>query len=204
MKVHFEDFVGSHTQDLVHRKMPRLKQLISRTNQFNSSGKKELSTKEILYYVENKEIKDICNPVKDTLKSMALVSATDRFGHYGDVGLLMYSIINTSAANANQKCAGINFGCILLSCRALQRGVEYKMLQYIGTIARISMLVISFACHLSKRLETVQLLHFWNLFPTRSIGKFQIYMKSMLKMLSIALLVALALNKLKRGTKVIV
>jgi predicted enzyme involved in methoxymalonyl-ACP biosynthesis len=137
VKVHFEDFVGSHTQDLVHRKMPRLKQLISRTNQFNSSGKKELSTKEILYYVENKEIKDICNPVKDTLKSMALVSATDRFGHYGDVGLLMYSIINTSVASLPIKRARVLIlDVFLLSCRALQRGVEYKMLQYIGTVAR--------------------------------------------------------------------
>ena len=72
-----------------------------------------------------------------TLKSMALVSATDRFGHYGDVGLLMYSIKNTSAANAPIKSVRVLIlDVFLLSCRALQRGVEYKMLQYIGTIAR--------------------------------------------------------------------
>ena len=137
VKVHFEDFVGSHTQELVHRKMPRMKQLINRTNQFNCSDKREISTKDILYYVENKEIKGICNPVKDTLKSMALVSATDRFGHYGDVGLLMYSIENISAANAPIKSVRVLIlDVFLLSCRALQRGVEYKMLQYIGTLAR--------------------------------------------------------------------
>ena len=137
VKVNFEDFVGCYTQQLIHKKMPRIRQLMNRTNQFNCSDKQDLSTKEILSYINNPEIKDKFNPAKDTLKSMALVSATDRFGHYGDVGLLMYSIENISMASVPIKSSRVLIlDVFLLSCRALQRGVEYKMLQYIGAIAR--------------------------------------------------------------------
>ena len=49
------------------------------------------------------------------------------------------------------------------------------MLQYIGTVARDKYARISFACHLSKRLETALLLHFWNLFPAQYMEASNVY-----------------------------
>ena len=118
VKVQFENFAGSNKNNLMEEKLPRMKQLIERTNQFNATGKRALSTSEFLKYMDN----------GDDKKYSALVSVTDRFGHYGDVGLILYSIL----INSDESCKILMVDTLLLSCRALQRGVEYKMLKYLG------------------------------------------------------------------------
>eukprot|EP00943_MAST-04B_sp_MAST-4B-sp1_P002347 g2347.t1 len=144
VKVHFENFAN---KNLINEKMPRIKQLIERTNQFNASGKRGYSTSELLKYMHTCQNKERCTTNADGSNKggnyenfIALVSVTDRFGHYGDVGLMLYSVIKESPARSiSDRCSIGNILLVetfLLSCRALQRNVEYKMLKFLGEQAR--------------------------------------------------------------------
>jgi amino acid adenylation domain-containing protein/FkbH-like protein len=91
----------------------RIAQLSQRTNQFNLSGKRRTAAE-----------------VQHALESGALagrvVSVRDRFGDYGLVGVLLYALEPLT----------LTVDSWLLSCRALGRGVEHRMLNTLGTIAQ--------------------------------------------------------------------
>lgn len=93
--------------------IPRISQLTLRTNQFNLSTIRR-SEGEI-------------NKFHETGNSFCYtVNVNDRFGDYGLVGVMMVEKTSDS----------LNVDTFLLSCRALGRGVEHRMLAYLGKEAR--------------------------------------------------------------------
>ncbi len=95
------------------RELARVSQLTHRTNQFNNTGI-ELIEGEIERLLEEHGYE--CE----------VVNASDRFGEYGLVGVMIY------------KCQAdaLRVRTFLLSCRALGRGIEHQMLQSLKDRAR--------------------------------------------------------------------
>lgn len=99
-------------QELTKDTVERVAQLTQRTNQFNAN-KKVFSADEIIAYHATPEHK------------IYTVNVSDRFGDYGLVGVLF---LNTSDE--------LLIEGLLLSCRAMGRGVEYEMLRKAGVEAQ--------------------------------------------------------------------
>jgi amino acid adenylation domain-containing protein/FkbH-like protein/non-ribosomal peptide synthase protein (TIGR01720 family)/FkbM family methyltransferase len=93
--------------------LSRVAQLTQRTNQFNLTTIRRSET----------EIQQLCHLGKLECR---VVKVKDRFGDYGLVGLLLFE----TQENV------LLVDTFLLSCRVLGRGVEYKMLSYLGTLAQ--------------------------------------------------------------------
>jgi amino acid adenylation domain-containing protein/FkbH-like protein/non-ribosomal peptide synthase protein (TIGR01720 family) len=91
----------------------RAAQLTQRTNQFNSTGVRRLAS-ELAALLESGE------------RRMLLVSARDRFGDYGQVGLAVLIVEGKRLVVEN----------ILMSCRVLGKGVEHRVLAAIGREAQ--------------------------------------------------------------------
>jgi len=87
----------------------RISQLTLRTNQFNFTTLRR-SEKELIHYLERAENRCLA------------VHVSDRFGDYGLVGVLLYSL-------ADDLC---RVDTLLLSCRVLGRGVEHRILSEMG------------------------------------------------------------------------
>lgn len=102
--------------------IPRIAQLTQRTNQFNLTGLRRTEP----------EVRELLK-TRDCL----IVTAEDRFGSYGQVGV----VVGETAG------AALRLDTFLLSCRALGRGVEHRMLAHLGELAR------------GRGLETVELLY---------------------------------------------
>lgn len=90
--------------------LPRVAQLTQRTNQFNCAVVRR-SEAEIEQFLENGE--------------GFVVHVSDRFGSYGLVGVALFTITD----------GALDVETFLLSCRALGRGVEHRMLARLGEIA---------------------------------------------------------------------
>lgn len=91
----------------------RLAQLTEKTNQFNSN-KMPLTEDEILALMKNKNAR------------VVHISASDRFGDYGIIGLAIIKI----------KGEEWNIESLLMSCRALDRGIEEVFLGAMGKTAK--------------------------------------------------------------------
>lgn len=89
----------------------RMAQLTQRTNQFNLAGARRTET----------EMRG-CLDSRDCF----VVSAEDRFGSYGCVGAVIAEAVGPA----------LRLETFLLSCRALGRGVEHRVLAALGTVAR--------------------------------------------------------------------
>jgi FkbH-like protein len=87
-------------------------QLTERTNQFNLNGIR-YSASDLIALHHSAESKCLS------------VRARDRFGDYGMVGLLVYS--------RHDRILRVN--ALLLSCRALGKGVEYQLVHYLTQVA---------------------------------------------------------------------
>lgn len=105
------------------KNLPRVSQLTERTNQFNFTT---------IRRNENK----IQGLLKQDGYECRVVNVQDRFGEYGLVGVMIFLKDN--------QC--LKLDSFMLSCRALGRGVEYKMISELGKIA------------LENNLEYVQVL----------------------------------------------
>ncbi|MBD2022182.1 HAD-IIIC family phosphatase [Leptolyngbya sp. FACHB-36] len=92
--------------------LPRVAQLTQRTNQFNFTTVR-WSESEIQQLSE-------CG------LECRIVEVSDRFGDYGLVGIIIFST----------ESERLSIDTFLLSCRVLGRGVEHRMLQYLGEIAK--------------------------------------------------------------------
>jgi FkbH-like protein len=93
--------------------LERVAQLTQRTNQFNVSGvRRSLS-----------EVRRLC--ARDD-GGCSVVQLRDRFGDYGLVGLMVYT----------RHLDTLRVDSFMLSCRALGRRVEHRMLSELGRIAR--------------------------------------------------------------------
>lgn len=99
-------------RELAPDNVERVAQLTQRTNQFNTN-KKVFSADEILHYS------------KAPGHKIYTVNVSDRFGDYGLVGVLFMNIGDELVIEG-----------LLLSCRAMGRGVEYEMLRKAGEEAQ--------------------------------------------------------------------
>ncbi len=93
--------------------VPRVSQLTQRTNQFNFTTRRRTEG-EIQQWVDNKG------------QHLLVVEVSDRFGDYGLVGAILYSVGSKH----------LEVDTLLLSCRVLGRGVEHRMFEKLGEIAK--------------------------------------------------------------------
>ncbi|MBV8311316.1 MAG: HAD-IIIC family phosphatase, partial [Planctomycetaceae bacterium] len=116
--------------------LERAAQLTQRTNQFNFTTIRRTES-EIRQLAENR-------------LECRIVEVSDRFGDYGVVGVLIYG---TGAES-------LQTDTFLLSCRVLGRGVEHRMLNYLGDAARTQGLnsVVATAIPTAKNLPARQFL----------------------------------------------
>jgi FkbH-like protein len=98
---------------LTPAELPRVAQLTQRTNQFNLTSQRRTEA-ELQGLWETGAIE--CEVVR----------VRDRFGDYGLVGVLLFQ----------QSAEVLEVDNLLLSCRALGRGVEHQMLARLGNIAQ--------------------------------------------------------------------
>jgi FkbH-like protein len=92
--------------------MPRIAELTQRTNQFNLTTIRRSES----------EVRNLCRPGG---AECLVVRVRDRFGDYGLVGLMIF----------NATAGKLSVDTFLLSCRAMGRGVEHRMLAKLGEIA---------------------------------------------------------------------
>ncbi len=109
-------------KDPLPEEISRVSQLTYRTNQFNFTTLRR----------SEEEVKELIR--KDGFECK-VCRVKDRFGDYGLVGMMLYQKVSDR----------IVLDSFMLSCRVLGRGVEHKMLKYIGEAAK------------SNGLETVQI-----------------------------------------------
>nr|VFK38340.1 MAG: HAD-superfamily phosphatase, subfamily IIIC/FkbH-like domain-containing protein/thioester reductase domain-containing protein [Candidatus Kentron sp. TC] len=95
--------------------LPRASQLTLRTNQFNFTTRQRTES-------------ELAALMRQEQKRIWAVRVSDHFGDYGFVGLLIADV----GANASDT---LDVDTFLLSCRALGRGVEHRMLAYLGAYA---------------------------------------------------------------------
>src|SRR3984893_3718860 len=117
----FREFIeGLNLQVSIETPSPadydRAAQLTQRTNQFNSTGIRRQAT-------------EIASLMESGKRQMLLVSARDRFGDYGQVGLAVLA----AEVAGDQRLRVEN---ILMSCRVLGKGVEHRVLAAIGREAQ--------------------------------------------------------------------
>ena len=91
--------------------LDRVAQLTQRTNQFNFTTIRRTES----------EIRQLAEMELEC----RIVEVCDRFGDYGLVGVLIYGMGTES----------LEIDTFLLSCRVLGRGVEHRMLNYLGDTA---------------------------------------------------------------------
>jgi FkbH-like protein len=97
---------------LTPEQLPRASQLTLRTNQMNISGKRRTEG----------ELREL---LSSGCCECLTVHVRDRFGDYGLVGMMLYQLDEES----------VTLDTFLLSCRALGKGVEHRMLATLGQIA---------------------------------------------------------------------
>jgi amino acid adenylation domain-containing protein/FkbH-like protein len=95
--------------------LPRVAELIQRTNQFNLSGVR-LRAGELEALWKNGELQAV------------VVHVRDRFGDYGLVGAVLYRCM----------AARMRVDTFVLSCRALGRGAEHRIVNELGRLAQAS------------------------------------------------------------------
>jgi FkbH-like protein len=92
--------------------LPRVAQLTQRTNQFNFTGVRR----------SENGLAQLCSPGNAECR---VVRLRDRFGDYGLVGAMIYT----------RRDGLLDVDNVLLSCRALGRRVEHRMLSHLGCLA---------------------------------------------------------------------
>ncbi|GMF09554.1 unnamed protein product [Phytophthora lilii] len=134
VKIVFEEL--DHEQELRGRSssFTRVLQLHHRTNQFNTSTT----------FAKRMEEETLLDYVVSTGHTVLCAHVTDRFGHYGLVSVaLCQRIQNTSTLHVDS---------FLLSCRALNRGVEHAMMRRISEVAdRTGATILEFAWEPTER-----------------------------------------------------
>ena len=99
-------------RDLTESTLERVAQLTQRTNQFNTTGLR-LSPQELSTWVAHDG------------RMVRTVHARDRFGDYGLIGVVL----------GEEQEDTVHVAGLMLSCRALGRGVEYRVLNALGADA---------------------------------------------------------------------
>lgn len=112
-----DDFVANldlvvDIEDFRPEMLPRVSQLTLRTNQFNTTTIRR----------NESELKGLLD--SNSLACIT-VAVKDRFGDYGNVGAVLYSVPPEALV----------VDSFLLSCRALGRGVEHQIVRHLGSLA---------------------------------------------------------------------
>lgn len=112
--ISLEDFLKSlrmkiRISEMAQHHLTRAAQLTQRTNQFNFTT-----------------IRRSESEIQESGSECLVVEVSDRFGDYGLVGLIMFRTGHDS----------VDVDTFLLSCRALGRGVEHRMMARLGEIAQ--------------------------------------------------------------------
>ena len=94
------------------QQLPRAAQLIQRTNQMNCT-------------VVRRTEAELQNLLRSNEADCLVVDASDRFGAYGMVGVMIFG--------AEPEALAVD--TFLMSCRAFGRGIEHQMLAHLGRIA---------------------------------------------------------------------
>ncbi|KAF0723281.1 hypothetical protein Ae201684_017764 [Aphanomyces euteiches] len=118
------DFDAVHCSTTPNAHLERLIQLCQRTNQFNC-------------HTSNARACTVTDALFSFPGSIVYVHVTDRFGHYGLVGLLAWK--------TDEITGNIEIPVFLLSCRVLNRGIEHAMLEYVAKLAPSVIKTISIA-----------------------------------------------------------
>jgi FkbH-like protein len=100
---------------LAQEDVARAAQLMERTNQFNLNGIRRPAL-------------DFVRFLNAHERTCVTVRARDRFGDYGTVGLAIYFLDGSA----------LNVEALLLSCRALGKGVEHRLFLHLAEAARVS------------------------------------------------------------------
>jgi FkbH-like protein len=100
--------------------VPRAAQLIAKTNQFTLGGARRAQV-------------EVASWLADTRNRGLIVSARDRFGDYGAVGVL---VLDLAGLDGHPDVEGVLLDTFVLSCRAMGRGIEEAMLWTAFAIAR--------------------------------------------------------------------
>jgi FkbH-like protein len=106
----FQDFLANlqlkcEITRINEEQIPRVSQLSLRTNQFNSTTRRR----------SENDVKQLLNQANSHIW---IINVQDRFGDYGLVGAIF----------GEEKEQNLNVDSFMLSCRALGRGIEHKML----------------------------------------------------------------------------
>jgi amino acid adenylation domain-containing protein/FkbH-like protein len=112
----FADFLAGldlkiQFQPMSPAQLPRVAQLTQRTNQFNSTGRRRTEA----------QLQQLAGQ-----SEVLTVSVSDRFGDHGLVGVMIFEPADDAVV----------VDSLMLSCRALGRGVEERMLAELGALAR--------------------------------------------------------------------
>ena len=115
--VNLSDFLSSlqlmcDIAEMSPEQLPRVSQLSLRTNQFNSTTVRRSES-------------DLQQIVGDRQNRIWTVTVSDRFGDYGLVGVVIFKF-------TGDECA---VDSLMLSCRALGRGVEHKVVESLAAAA---------------------------------------------------------------------
>ncbi len=113
----FQDFLANlqlkcEIAEMTEEKIPRVSQLSLRTNQFNSTTKRR----------SENDVKQLFAQANARIWT---INVEDRFGDYGLVGVIV----------GEEKDQSLNVDSMMLSCRALGRGIEHRMLAAVGRAA---------------------------------------------------------------------
>jgi FkbH-like protein len=113
----FDDFLAGLDLNVViaepsHERIARVAQLTQRTNQFN--------------FTTVRRTEGEFRQLSESGKECRFVEVSDRFGAYGLVGVMIYSLASDA----------LQLDSFLLSCRVLGRGVEHRMFNELAEIAR--------------------------------------------------------------------
>lgn len=112
---HFLENLELHVcfQEVDENNLDRIAQLTQRTNQFNSS-------------LAHRTCAELRHILGDPGQLAIAVEVSDKFGDYGLVGFI----------HCWRKTQSLCVGSLILSCRALGRGVEHHMLRHVGRMAQ--------------------------------------------------------------------
>ena len=119
------DFIDSLNLDIVVRRategdIPRCAQLTQRTNQFHAHPVRRTES-------------DISALLRDHSARVWTVEVADRFGDYGIVGLIIAQETKADASPTGESAGPVwEVNGFMMSCRALGRGVEHRMVQVLG------------------------------------------------------------------------
>lgn len=163
VKIVFETVAAATGDDetAVSQSFTRVLQLHQRTNQFNTatSFARALTAETLATYTGADDTSAVSTT--SAFATALCAHVTDRFGHYGLVSVVLCRLrcVNSDSSGASTDATRsdhrrLDVDTFLLSCRALNRGVEHAMVRRVAELAeRLEASTIAFAWEPTDRNE---------------------------------------------------